>query len=221
MIIITTLYLIRHSVRMPKSNIESYNTSQNDLLLNEKIVLSTIGEERAKILCSQEELKNIDVVYCSNCVRTLQTAKYLLEQQKLKVNIDDRFDERRVGKRNDNIYPDWFSRQYLDPTYKTEGGESQIDVQNRMSEAIDEIIEKNKNKRIAIFSHGYAITFYLLKFCKLKEINNEKLTLEFNNKIIFDKEINAPELFKLTINDNKIENIELIEFNDLPFMRGV
>ena len=221
-IFITTIYLIRHSVRMPRSEIESYHTTQTNLILSEKIILSTLGEERAKILCSQKELENIDVVYVSNCVRTLQTAKYLLESQKLKVNIDDRLDERRAGKRNDDIYPDWFSRQYYDPSFKTEGGESQIDVQNRMTEVIDEIIDKHKDKRIAIFTHGYAITFYLLKFCKLLDIEDQKLKYEYNGKILFDKAINAPELFKLTVDDNKeIKNIELIEIDELPYMRGI
>ena len=218
----TTLYLIRHSVRMPKTQIDSYHTSQPRLIMDEKIILSAVGEERAKILCNQEELNNIDIVYASNCVRTLQTAKYLLDSQGLNVNIDDRFDERRTGKRNDDIYPDWFSRQYLIPTFKTEGGESQIDVQNRVSEVIDEILEQHKDKRIAVFTHGYAITFYLLKFCKLLAIEDHRLTLEFKGNIILDKAINAPELFKLTIDDNKeIQNIELIEIKELPYMRGI
>jgi len=221
-IIITTLYLIRHSVRMPNSMIESYHTTQSRWVSEEKIILNTLGEERAKILCSNKELQNIDVVYTSNCVRTLQTAKYLLESQDLKVNIDDRFDERKTGKRNDDIYPDWFSRQYFDPTFKTEGGESQIDVQNRMSEAIGEILEKHKGKRIAIFSHGYAITFYLLKFCKLLEVEEQKLKIEFKDKIIFDKAINAPELFKLTIDDKgEVKSIKLIEIKELPYLRGI
>lgn len=206
---------------MPKDVIESYNTSQNSLLLNEKIVLSTIGEKRAEILCNQDELNNIDVVYASNCVRTLQTAKYLLEKQNLKVNIDDRLDERRAGKPNDNAVPDWFIKQYYEPEYKTEGGESQLDVQNRMSEVIDEIIDKHEGKRIAIFTHGYAITFYLLKYCKLVEIHDRKLKYEYKGNILFDKSINAPEVFKLTIDNKEITNIELIEFDELPYMHGV
>lgn len=32
----TTLYLIRHSVRMPLNKIEKYNTTQDKLILNEK-----------------------------------------------------------------------------------------------------------------------------------------------------------------------------------------
>ena len=83
----TIVYLIRHSVRFNnKEMIESYKTNQNALLKNEKIVLSVTGEKRAEILSNEEELQDIDVVYTSNCVRTLQTAKYLLEKQNLKAN---------------------------------------------------------------------------------------------------------------------------------------
>lgn len=201
--------------------IESYHTTQDKLILNEKIILNSEGEERAKILCNMKELDNIDAVYASNCVRTLQTAKYLLERQSLKVNIDDRLDERRVGIPNEKEEPNWFIKQYFEPYFKTEGGESQFDVQNRMSEIINEILDKYSNKRIAIFSHGYAITFYLLKYCKLLGIHDKKLKYEYKNNILFDKSINAPELFKLTFDDNKnLLNIELIEFEEIPFNHG-
>ena len=217
----TTLYLIRHSVRMPLNKIEKYNTTQDKLILNEKIILNSEGEKRAKLLSEKEELKNIDVVYASNCVRTLQTAKYLLEKQNLNVIIDDRLDERRVGIPNGDIYPDWFERQYKDENFKTINGESQKEVRNRMDEAITEILKQHKDKRIAIFTHGYAITFYLLKYCKLTNLTDEKFTFEFNNKIIFDKKINAPEVFKLTFEKEKLMNIELIEFKDIPYNQGI
>jgi len=205
---------------MPLKTIK-YNTTQDKLILNEKIILSKEGESRAKLLSEKEELKNIDVVYTSNCVRTLQTAKYLLEKQNLNVTIDDRLDERRVGLPNDDIYPDWFERQYKDENFKTVGGESQKDVRNRMNEVITEILKQHKDKRIAIFTHGYAITFYLLKYCKLVNIEEEKLKYEFNNKILFDKRINAPEVFKLTFDKEELKNIELIEFEDIPYNHGV
>ena len=76
----TTVYLIRHSVRFKSSNIIKYNTNQDNLLKNEKIILSVEGEKRAEILSNEAELQNLDVVYTSNSVRTLQTAKYILEK---------------------------------------------------------------------------------------------------------------------------------------------
>lgn len=217
----TTLYLIRHSVRMKRDDIETYNTTQPRIIKEEKIILSSEGEKRAEILSKEEELQNIDVLYTSNCVRTLQTAKYMMESQNLKAHIDERLDERRVGKPNDDIYPDWFVRQYKDFDYKTEGGESLREVQHRFNEIINEILEKYENKRIAVFAHGYAITSYLLKYCKLMHVSEDRLEIEYNGKTLYNRRLNAPEVFKLTFDNKEIKNIELIEFNDLPYNHGV
>ncbi len=218
---ITTIYLIRHSVRFSSKLIDSYNTNQDKLIKNEKIILSVSGEKRADILSKQEELQNIDKVYASNCVRTLLTAKYLLARQNLKVNIDDRLDERRVGIPNDDLVKDWFERQYLDENYKTINGESQKMVRDRMGEVLDEILSNDRGKKVAVFTHGYAITFLLLNWCKLEEIREDNgshiLKYSFNNKIIFDKKINSPEVFKLTFDEEKLINIENIVFKDLPY----
>ena len=105
----TTIYLIRHSTRINHDYINEYNTTQSELLKSEKDILSVEGEERARILAEQKEFKNVDMVYVSNCVRTLQTAKYLVEKYNLKVDIDERLDERRVGISNSDQYPDWFN----------------------------------------------------------------------------------------------------------------
>ena len=89
----TIVYLIRHSVRLNnKEMIESYKTTQNALLKNEKIVLSVTGEKRAEILSNEEEfLKlrdcNADLViedidgYCTH------TASYCLGTLSSKLNI--------------------------------------------------------------------------------------------------------------------------------------
>lgn len=216
----TTVYFIRHSVRFKNSElIESYRTDQSELLKNEKIILSVTGEKRSEILSNEDELQNMDVVYTSNCVRTLQTAKYLLDKQKLKVNIDDRFDERIVGIPNEGKVSDWYTQQYLDENYKTVGGESQLEVRNRMYEALMEVVNANKGKRIAIFSHGYAITFLLLKWCELENIgSNRILKINFKGEPIFNKRLNSPEVFKLVLDsNNEVKSIENIQFDDLEY----
>ena len=219
----TTVYLIRHSVRFNNQNILQYNSKQSKTIKSEKIILSVEGEKRAEILSNEKELQNLDVVFTSNCVRTLQTAKYVLEKQNLKVNIDERFDERISGIPNDNIVKDWWVKQYLDKNYKTEGGESQEEVRQRFSEAFYELLNANKGKRIAIFSHGYAITFFLMTWCKF-EYNGERDNFKFffNNKIIYNKKINAPEVFKLEFDENnEIIDIKNIEFSDLPYKNAL
>ena len=218
----TVVYLIRHSVRLKNCLIVENNSIQDKIIKSEKSILSPEGEKRAEILSNENELKNIDVVYVSNCVRTLQTAKYLMQKQNLTAIIDERLDERRTGKTIQMSKKEWIYNQFFDENFKTEGGESQNDVRQRFSEVFDEIIEKNKGKRIAIFSHGYAITFFLMKWCKLLSIDeNYSETLSFNNEIIFDKPMNAPEVFKLELDENDtITNIKNIVFDDLPFVEG-
>lgn len=219
----TTIYLIRHSIRLNNDYIQQYNTCQNKTIRNEKIILNVEGEERARILSNEKELQNLDVIFASNCVRTLQTAKYILEKQNLKVNIDERFDERRVGIPNDKTVPDWWIRQYTDENYKTEGGESQKEVRERFTQAFMEVLNNNKGKRIAIFTHGYAMTFFIMKWCKfdyVKDTDNLKFT--FKGKEILNKKINAPEVFKLEFDENnEIIDIENIEFVDLPYRDGL
>lgn len=219
----TIVYLIRHSIRFNNDYIEEYNTTQNKTIRNEKIVLSVEGEKRAEILSNEEELQNLDAIYASNCVRTLQTAKYIIEKQNLKVNIDERFDERRVGKPNDGTIKDWFVLQYLNENYKTEGGESQKEVRERFDQALMEVINKNKGKKIAIFSHGYAITFFIMKWCKFEYIEDKDyIKFTFKDKVIFNKKINAPEVFKLEFDEsNELIDIQNIEFKDLPYKDGM
>ena len=91
-----------------------------------------------------------------------------------------------------------------------------------MNEAINDILSKNKGKTVAVFSHGYAITFYLLKWCTLVSVNEKRiLKYKFKNKIVLNKELNAPEVFKLIFDDNnELKDIQLIEYDDLPYMHG-
>ena len=212
----TVLYLIRHSTRLSSDYILDYKTEQGSLLRNEKDILSIEGEERAKILSEEDEFKNIKKIYVSNCVRTLQTAKYMMKKYGIKAVIDERLDERRVGDPNDGNYPDSFVRQYQNADFKTKGGESQNDVLIRMNEVINEILDKSSDEEIAIFSHGYAICFYLLQFCQLEHIDMTKsLKITYKGKDILNGQLNAPEVFKLTFDEKKLVDIDHIIFSDL------
>lgn len=91
----TEVYLIRHSEKY-----RNFNNIINDdsfQLFNEKIILSINGEMLANKLANMEEMSNIDVVFASNYVRSIGTAKYIAYSNKIDVNIDKNFGERIYG----------------------------------------------------------------------------------------------------------------------------
>ena len=205
----TRVFIVRHTETI--GNVEKRLTGRQDYEITER------GQVLIQKLTKELEKIKFDRAYSSTSRRAIKTIEPIVEKQNLKINLDNRLDERRRGRPNDDIYPDCFTKQFLDENFKTVGGESQKDVRKRMDEVISEIIKNNKGKRIALFSHGYAIIYYLLKYCKLISINADRnITFSFNDKVVFDKKISAPEVFKLVFDSNdKVISIENLEFDDL------
>ena len=137
-----------------------------------------------------------------------------IETENLKLNIDERFNERKVGEYNKEEYPNFFCDQYWNKEFKSKNGESQIEVNKRMLDGFWDVVNKNKGKNIAIISHGTAITFLLMNWCKLLDVQANFLRkIEFDGKIIINRIYNAPEVFKITLNEqNSIVNIENLEY---------
>lgn len=82
----TIVYLIRHSEQLKINGIK--NIEEDDQINNEKIILSVEGENKARELSQREELNNIDVIWSSNYVRAMPTAKYIAYRNNLEINID-------------------------------------------------------------------------------------------------------------------------------------
>lgn len=201
----TIVYLLRHSQPFRKL-LGEYNVNEIEQLRNEKNPLSVDGEKLAKRMSEREELQNIDVIYSSHYVRTICTAKYIAENNNIKLNVDERLGERKFGVNDMSELPTtYFEDQFRNWDYKLETGESANEVSKRMNEALLEIINGNKRKTIAIVSHGTAISAMLKTWCNV--VLNEKTKLiefYFNNDLIFDGNWNCPELFKLEFNENNM-----------------
>lgn len=203
----TTVYLIRHSKPLKVNN--SFN-SDSLQIQNEKSSLSIEGENIAAEKLNNKELQNIDVIYSSNYVRTIQTAKYLAEKNNLEINIDSGLGERKFGIDSWEELPEGFEkRQLIDENYKIGNGESQVEVRERMHNSIMKILASNKDKRIAIFSHATAIAFLLKKWCNI-DISEGKANIEYNGNKIFDVVLNYCVTFKLEFDDNN--NLMSVEF---------
>ena len=105
-------------------------------------------------------------------------------------------------------------KQYYDEKIKNIEGESRKEVTDRMYKTFMNIIDKNKGKTIAIFSHGAAISFLLMKWCKLVYIDSQKKKcMKFQDKIVIHKKMEAPEVFKIIIDEKQnIKDIENLLF---------
>lgn len=108
---LTQVYLIRHAEQLKIKNKIVKNESNQ--ISNEKIILSVAGEKEAEKISELEELKNIDILWSSNYVRAISTAKYIAEKNNIEINIDESFNERklrrfkkfrRVGKNKKRIF---------------------------------------------------------------------------------------------------------------------
>ena len=125
-----TLYLIRHSKPLKVNNTFNYDNLQ---IQNEKQSLSIEGEQIAQNKLNNTDLDNIDILFSSSYVRTIQTAKYLAEKNNLEINIVSGLGERKFGISSWNELPEDFEiKQFLDENYKIGDGESQKEVRDRM-----------------------------------------------------------------------------------------
>lgn len=204
----TIIYLIRHADTINELGIR--NTNETTQIINEKEILSIKGEEDSKKLSKNEELKNLDSIWCSSYVRAKQTAKYIANENNLQINLDDRLNERKLGNLNEIAIfmknkktRDPSQEQLLYPKFKTSDGESAEDTNTRMTDFLNEILIKYKEKRIAIISHGGSIKFLLLNWCNV----NNNMKLEYKDK---ELNITSPCLLKLTFKNEELINLEQI-----------
>lgn len=204
----TIVYLIRHSEQLKIKGIK--NIEEDEQINNEKIILSVEGENKARELSKRKELNNIDIIWSSNYVRAMSTAKYIAYRNNLEINIDSNFNERKLGNLEklkelgkDKKYS-YTEEQLLDGKLKNIDGENRIEVNNRMSNSLNKILKENEGKNIVIVSHGAAIKFYLLNYCKV----NENLNLEYKGKELV---ITSPCLLKLIFKNNELIDLEQIQ----------
>ena len=194
----TTIYLIRHSKTFKVNNELSIDSFQ---IQNEKLSLSLEGEEFAKEKLLTNELTNIDIIYSSNFVRAIQTARYIADFNNVDINIVSDLGERKFGITSWEELPNDFERQqFLDENYKISNGESQKEVVNRMYDAIMNIANNNKDKRIAVVSHGTAIGYLLTKWCDIR-ISDNGFICKYKEKILFEGHMNHCDIFKLIFNE--------------------
>lgn len=187
-------------------NIDYNNESLQ--LQNEKMPLSIEGEELASNISKKKELQNIDVVISSNYVRAMATAKYISNANNVNLIVNSAFGERKFGVNAWDELPSGFElRQNNDENYKVGNGESQKEVRERVYKALMEVVDKYKDKRIVIVSHGSAILWLLKQWCDV-DLTNKYVS--FNDKVILNDNVFNCTTFKLEFDDKKLVDIDKV-----------
>jgi len=199
---VTTIYFMRHSEALKYNNINNNDSLQ---IQNEKWPLTVNGESIAKEKSKVEELLHFDVVYSSNYVRAISTAKYFTND---KVNIDESFGERKFGINNWEELPTNFGeKQFENFDYKLNDGESLNEVIFREINSLNRILSEHKNQKILVVGHSTALASLFSKWCEVSYAGPYK----FNEKEFFDGKWNFCETFKLTFDDYNLIDIENIK----------
>ena len=198
----TTVYFMRHSETLKFNNVNNNDSLQ---IQNEKWPLTINGETIAKEKSKQEDLKNFDVVYSSNYVRAISTAKYFTND---KINIDESFGERKFGINKWEELPGKFGeKQFKNFDYKLKNGESLNEVIFREVNSLNRILDEHKNQKILIVGHSTALASLFSKWCSVSYDGSYK----FKGKEFFDGKWNYCETFKLIFDEEKnlidIQNI--------------
>ena len=210
----TIVYISRHSKPL-KDLVETYDAKESEQIRNEKNPLSVEGEDRALKMSMYEDLQDIDVIYSSHYVRTMSTAKYIALNNHIKLNVDERFGERKFGLDGATTLPDnYFEDQFRNWDYKLPLGESLNEVADRMKSGFDDLLKANAGKKVMLVSHGTALSAMFSKWCTVKLNEATKLVeIYFKDRLVFDGNWDAPELFKLEFEDTELIDIKNIKWH--------
>lgn len=206
----TVVYLIRHSEVAPKSNLKYISNNDSSQIQNEKAFLSVSGEKKAEMLSKHPELQKIDAVYSSSYVRALETAKYIALENNTIINVDERLNERKIGKAEDMDWNEFNRLQMRDFDFKLELGESLNQTKKRIVEAMKNILMFETGNRVAVVSHSTALTCLLGAWCEIGHNYNDEIILSYGDETIIDGHFSAPMVFKVVFDGMNVISLEYL-----------
>ena len=153
----TCLILIRHGET--DWNTEGRWQGQIDVPLNEN------GKNHARQLAIELAGAGIQVIYSSDLTRALETARPLAEALGLPVRTDQRLREINQGDWQGLLiteiqerHAELFRSRMANPhSVASPGGETMLQVEARVYQSLDEILQKHPDETVAIVAHGFVI----------------------------------------------------------------
>jgi alpha-ribazole phosphatase len=169
--IMTKLLLIRHGET--DYNLKKRYSGFTDVGLNKT------GRQQARELYKKLKKQNIHKVYSSDKRRAIETVKILFKNKEIEKNPDLReihfgvfegltYDE--ILKKYPVVYKKWLKNPY---TIAIPKGESLTALKKRAVRAIKKIASQNKDKTVAIVTHGGVISVFINYLLKTKDFWNK------------------------------------------------
>lgn len=149
---LTHVYFVRHA-----QPVHSHQEDRTRPLTRE-------GREDADMVTKVLADKGIDCFYSSPYLRSLDTIRPAAAFYGLPIQEEERFRERQAGEKGNAGLREENSplrRRWQDFSWHEPGGESIGQVQQRNVEALKELLREQQGKRIAIGTHGTALSTIL------------------------------------------------------------
>ncbi len=149
----TTIYLVRHA----QPDYSDVHTEPENAPLTKQ------GREDSKKMASFLHHEPIDVIVSSPYPRAKETIRPLAELLNLPILLEEDFRERKIGCWVED-FNGYCKRQWEDFSYALPEGESLQQVQQRVVQALEVLLQKYEGKMIAVAGHGTAISLLLNHF---------------------------------------------------------
>lgn len=160
----TKLIFVRHGVT--EGNISNTYQGRTDIDLN------TVGREQARRVAFALKGENINTLYSSPLIRAHETARRIAKVNNVTITkleqlkeIDGGDWEGKTFKYIAENWPEDYMKWQTTPhLHRNPNGESTKEFQDRLVNAVDEIVKENDGKNICIVTHGAAILVLMCHF---------------------------------------------------------
>ncbi len=170
----TNLIVVRHGYS--ESNDKDLFVGHGNVDLNEK------GKIQAQMTADYLKNIHIDAIYSSDLDRAVQTATYTANVKNLPIIKSKNLREIKAGDWEFKAYKELLQKEYeVFSLWSTNvcscycpGGETFLELQERVYNEIKNLCKINDGKTIAVFSHGSSIRSFIAKALNLNadETNN-------------------------------------------------
>lgn len=159
--------------------------------------LTELGIQQAKDLAEALKEYPIDIIYCSDLGRAVETAEIIGKELDIEIHPTEYLREMGFGvwegmplREIEKIYPESFKMWRNEPEkVHIEGGETLDMIKQRQDKLIEELNKKYKNKHILLVSHSVTVRVMLLSFLeshvrniyRIKQDNTALNIVEYRN----------------------------------------